>query len=221
MTNSDQENDRRPWLPIAVVVLVTAVAIWLVPDETPEPEPLPELPPAGAPPSAETPPVETDRPPAPSPPRDEATAPTAGTAGARSPEPVTAAPPEAEGAAARAWLADHPDAGADEIRVQADRFMEAGRVADAWLLYFKAARDGDGRAAMALAEQADPDHFRADASVHSAPDLILARKWYLRAQALGVAAAEERLGRLRERLAERAASGDEAAAVLLQEWRSR
>ena len=92
-------------------------------------------------------------------------------------------------------------------------------MADAWLLYFKAARDGHAQAAMVLAEQADPAFFDAASSMLDTPDLVQAHKWYELARRNGSREAGERLDKLMKRLEQAAADGDRQAQVLLAKWK--
>ncbi len=223
MTDLETESRRGVRIAIALVVAATLVAVWLVPEEPPAP--VAEIPEPGAAPGPES--MESapaPEPAAPVPPQAAGEAQVAEEP--RQPPGKTAADGDAgadlpEGAAARAWLAAHAGASPAAMVEQARVFRDSGRAADAWLLLFRAAREGDAEAALALAEQADPAFFRPETSAFSRPDLVQARKWYLRAAELGAEEAAGRLAALRERLAERAAAGDEAAALLLQEWKSR
>jgi len=195
----------RLWLAIGAVVLATLAAVWMVPDDKPgRPREIP------APPSPPSEPAEN-------PASEEGGAPAEAPA---QPEAEVETKKAPEGAAARAWLAEAGDPAAVEITAKAREFQRAGRLADAWLLYFKAAREGDPAAAMALAEQADPAFYDPARSALARPDLVQAHKWYARALALGAEEARSRLKGVLERLARRASQGDEAAALLLQEWRN-
>ena len=185
----------RLWLIISLVVAVTLVAVLLVPDKDEQAEDIPQVPKA----PASVPGVQqvTDT-------------------------LATDAPDELpEGEAARAYLAKMTPEGGNvaELFAQAEIFQAEGKLADAWLLYFKAAKEGSAEAAMALAEQADPAYFKTGASVLSQPDLVQAHKWYKLAERNGSKVAQRRLEALLKRLDKAAAAGDEQAAVLLETWK--
>ncbi len=126
-----------------------------------------------------------------------------------------------DGDAARNYLADAAGEGIapEAVFAQAQEFQSRGRFADAWLLYFSAARDGHAGAAMVLAEQADPRFFRAGATALSRPDVVQAHKWYQQAQRNGSKLASQRLQQLLADLETSAREGDEQAAVLLEQWK--
>ncbi len=220
--HSHSEGNSRLWLSIAIVVVLTAVAIFMVPDQEPEQVeaiPLPGQIATRVTPGTEKAPQEerqTRKPQAASP-EEQAQPPAA-------PEKVPpAAPSGPEGSAARAFLASAENAGIDpeELVAKAREFQQQGLAGDAWLLYFKAAREGDASAAMALAEQADPEFFDPASSALSEPDLVQAHKWYRVAEKAGSDEAAQRLGKLYERLQRAAENGDERAGLLLQKWKAR
>jgi len=216
------------WIAMLVVALLTGVAIWLVPDEPPaevEAIPRPQLEPPAAsgndvrPPTE--PPADQGSKPLPAPPAAEAPEPAEM---AEPAEPVVVEPPRVEGpegSAARALLQANPQWDNETLVAEGRRFQRQGKAADAWLLYFQAARRGSAEAALALAEQADPAYFDPATSALSEPDLVQAHKWYRRAQAAGSEEADRRLQRLLEQVARRAQEGDQVAALLLQEWKKR
>ncbi|WP_456445776.1 hypothetical protein [Thiolapillus sp.] len=189
----------RLWLILSAVMAVTLAAVFMVPD--------------GKKPAQDIPlPTAPDPQPAPS--GQEQTL--------SSPAPV--ATPEAgrelgEGEAARKFLNESPDLDAESVFQRAQAFRQEGRMADAWLLYFKAARDGNAPAAMALAEQADPAYFDPGQSLLDEPDLVQAHKWYLQARRNGSQEAEKRLDQLLEQLRKAAAGGDHQAQMLLAKWK--
>lgn len=202
--STTESHSSRIWLVIAAVILATLVAVVLVPDDQKTAEDIPQ-PMTSSEGLSRPPPV----------------------AGGKPAEQVTPEASEqkegdtAEGAMARRFLAQAKEQGIDagQIRAQADTYREQGLLGDAWLLYFRAAREGDGPAAMALAEQADPAFFDPATSALSKPDLVQARKWYLRAQRSGVEQARQRLEQLLERVKQAARNGDEQAAVLVAQWK--
>ena len=104
-----------------------------------------------------------------------------------------------------------------EALARAREFQADGRLADAQLLMFFAARGGHAPAAFALATSYDPNHHSGTASLMEEPDPFQAYRWYRAARDAGQAEAEERLSNLK-RWAEDAAEGgnDEAERLLLQ-----
>jgi TPR repeat protein len=105
-----------------------------------------------------------------------------------------------------------------EMVRQATAFQQAGRLTDAYLLLFYAARQGDGEAAFAFATLHDPNHFLSGNSLLEAPDSLQAYKWYSLAATHKVPQAEQRLQALRGALEKQAAGGDTAARRLLLNW---
>jgi TPR repeat protein len=102
--------------------------------------------------------------------------------------------------------------------VRAQEFQAAGRLADAQLLYFFAARGGHGPAAFDLATMYDPNHYSSETSLLEEPDAFQAYKWYTEAQRADYPAAEERLADLRASAEEAARTGDPEAERLLLQW---
>ncbi|WP_456415811.1 hypothetical protein [Thiolapillus sp.] len=190
----------RLWLIISLVAAATLVAVLMVPEAENRVEDIP--PPAAGGETGDA--ME-----------EQARAPLEDT------EPAADVGGENDGDAARKYLADmrgeavKPDA----LFARAQEFQSRGKLADAWLLYFKAAKEGHAGAAMVLAEQADPRFFQAQASALSRPDVVQARKWYLQAQRSGNAQAGRRLAQLLTDLEKSARAGDEQAAVLLEKWK--
>jgi len=216
MNDQPQKEGRgRLWLAIGLVVAATLAAVLMVPDEEPAeveaiPAPVVSPPPATAPAEPEAPP-----------PAESAMAPEARKTESPATETAVSSSTGPEGSAARAWLAAADNPSPAELAAKALQFQRMGQVADAWLLYFKAAREGDAGAAMALAEQADPVFFDPARSALEKPDLVQAHKWYSRAAELGAAGAVARLEQLLKQVEKRAVAGDERAALLLEEWRSK
>jgi hypothetical protein len=189
----------RLWLILSAVMAVTLVAVFMVPDGK---EPVQDIPLPG---------VADSRPPAAVEKQDAPVE-------KSEPVPVTEQEP-GEGQAARRFLAESPDLDAAAVFQRAQEFRREGRQADAWLLYFKAARDGHADAAMILAEQADPAFFDSAGSLLDEPDLVQAHKWYLQAQRNGSREASARLDKLMESLQKAAAGGDHQAELLLAKWK--
>lgn len=103
----------------------------------------------------------------------------------------------------------------DDLMQKASAWLSDGRLADAWLLYFFAAREGHVEAMMTLAEMSDPNQFAADSNLLDRPEPVQAYKWYNRALAAGFEPARERLTALRGWAEQAAASGDRDAQILM------
>ena len=192
----------RLWLILSAVMAVTLIAVFMVPDGREQAEDIP-LP--GAPAS-----------------RQETVEQEPNVQPPQLPEAVPATEQAlGEGQAARRFLAESPDLDAAAVFQRAEAFRKEGRQADAWLLYFKAARDGHAEAAMALAEQADPAFFDPASSMLDEPDLVQAHKWYMQAQRNGSREAAARLNKLMDSLQKAAAGGDHQAQLLLAKWKTK
>ena len=174
---------------VIAVVLVLAALYLLYPKPSPEPMPIPE------PTLKSPPPLETVEP---------------------------AQSEEERGDSARgviAALRANPDRiDYDQGYARAREFQAAGQLADAQLLYFFAARGGNGPAAFDLATFYDPIHFSQDASLMEEPDPFQAYKWYRTALAAGDDVAQDRLAKLKSWAEEAARTGDIEAERLLQQW---
>ncbi len=105
----------------------------------------------------------------------------------------------------------------DEIYREAERFRSDGAMADAYILYFFAARKGHGPSALRLGMMADPAFHDAYRDVFAEPDLFQSLKWYRLAQAAGIDEARAPLDRLIGLIRQRAADGDVEARRLLLE----
>lgn len=101
---------------------------------------------------------------------------------------------------------------------RAQEFKADGKLADAQLLYFFAARGGHGEAAYDLATFYDPNHFAEGQSLLDEPDPFQAYRWYGEAADAGVEAADERLDELRAWAEQAAGTGNAAAEQLLLQW---
>jgi TPR repeat protein len=183
---------------MVLVAVVTLIAVWLVPsDEQEAPPALPEM---ASPPPADQP--------------------------LALPQPAADAGEDTadqrEGNTARTIITElrgdntEPDVGA--VFAQAEQLHSEGQVDDAYLLYRFAARRGHAQAALALGAQADPAFYTAEASILPGPDLQQAYKWYGVAAAAGSEEAVARQQRLRERVEQSAADGDQAARRLMLQW---
>ncbi|HET6566309.1 MAG TPA: hypothetical protein VFG52_12930 [Xanthomonadales bacterium] len=101
---------------------------------------------------------------------------------------------------------------------QARKLRAEGKLADAQLLYFFAARGGHTPAAYELAEMYDPLHFDPNESLMEQPDPFQAFKWYEQAQLGGDAQASARLDELHEWAKQAAEEGNLDAEQLLLQW---
>lgn len=225
---------------MALVVVITAIAIWLVPtDENVAPPALPELPSApaiteplalpdepGVPGASPTLPDEDIAGSLPSPPETEAqdASSTSSTSESLSlpPPPGGIATVTGGGEGARAFLYESRSGGAqldpDVVYAEAERMQGAGDLENAYLLYRYAARHGQAQAAMALGTSADPAYHSAASSYLPEPSAGQAHKWYGMAAAAGDEEASQRLLALRGQVEQQAAAGDKQAQRLLLQW---
>lgn len=188
---------RGPWPLIAIVALMTLIAVWLIPGESPE-----------SPDTAETKP-------APSLLAPDVDAPTAQV------EQSEGVVDDRPGAKARALITKMRTAGEldlDGLFAAAQSAQRDGELPDAYLLYFSAAREGHADAALALGRQADPATYVAGESVFEGPDLTQAHKWYQVAARHGSTEAQQDLTALRARVERLAAEGDPEAQRIALLW---
>jgi TPR repeat protein len=101
---------------------------------------------------------------------------------------------------------------------QARGLRKEGKLADAQLLYFFAARGGYTPAAFELGELYDPLHFDVTSSLMEKPDPFQAFKWYKQAADAGDGQAGARLEELHEWAHQAAEDGDVDAEQLLLQW---
>ena len=227
MAKEYEEQDRRGGLTpgrtkalMALVAVITAIAIWLVPvGEKKSPPSLPPLP------SAPDTSVALPLPSAPDTSEAVPLPPADGTS------EVLPLPPPPGGVAtitnggdgARAFIyelrADGAQPDADVVFTEAERMQGAGNLEDAYLLYRFAARHGQEQAAMMLGTRADPAFHIAVISYLPEPDPGQAYKWYSVAAAAGNDEAAQRLQDLHKRVQQDAEAGDEQARRLLLQWR--
>ena len=195
-----------PWNLIAIVAVVTVVAILLVPGEEEPAEP--ELPPA---PAVEKSLLSEGA--------EQATD-IAEQEGTEQADTQTTGPLPPGGAARKLIeeLRSNPPLDLDKAFEAAQQHQSEGRLDDAYLLYFFAARESHGPAAMTLAQQLDPANFSNDGLFDKA-DEMQAHKWYKRASDAGVEQATESLNQLRQRVESAAASGDDQARRLMLQWK--
>ena len=218
---SEPQRGRGPWHLIILVVILTLLGVWLVPDEeAPEPIPIPR-PNATTAPQAPAAPVDL---PLEEPLRAGETAMPAedadltdATGLTQTEEPLDNSP----GAKARRMIAEMRSGGElsiEDIYAAAEDAQARGELSDAYLLYFFAAREGHAPAALTLAHQSDPAGFRPDASLFERPDLSQAHKWYLIAAEGGSAEARTALIALRKRIEKMADGGDPEAQRITLQW---
>ena len=105
------------------------------------------------------------------------------------------------------------------VYTKANRFLQEKKLADAYLLYFFAAREGHTPSAFVLGEMADPQYHSPGASLFDEPDPLQALKWYQMASRNGVREAEDHLQKLRQRIEAEARAGDPKAQQLMLGWR--
>ena len=202
---ADSEPQRRsgPWKLIIVVVVLTLISVWLIPADKPTDEPVTAEGPGA---SGQLPSLLGDQPvdqsaPIPAPEMAEEAA-----------EPAVV--DDRPGAKARALIAEMRSAGAidlDQMLAAAAQAQTDGELANAYLLYFFAAKQGSSLAALELGKQADPATRDPLNSVFGAPDLNQAYKWYKIAAGNGESEAQDRLADLQARVEQMAASGDPQA----------
>lgn len=101
---------------------------------------------------------------------------------------------------------------------RAEAYHAEGRMADAQLLYFFAARGGNAAAAFDLATFYDPNHHSQTSALMEAPDPFQAYRWYEAAGEAGHEGASERLADLRAWAEQAAEGGDAEAERLLLQW---
>ena len=105
-----------------------------------------------------------------------------------------------------------------EAYARAGEFLAEGRLADAQLLYFFAARGGYAPAAFDLATFNDPNHFGAEPGLVAEPDPFQAYRWYTAARDAGDERAAGRLDELRAWAESASSAGDGDAERLLLQW---
>lgn len=246
MTTDESENkpafeeksglDKNVTMPILVVAILTALAVWFVPSSEEEVDlkkPLPQLDSVIQPLDAEDstlPPLDTAtaiRP------LDEIEFDSAEDSSESeelsvSKDDETSKPSDTE-------VASAPDSTEDDVRKliaklrqegsgsgqkaynEAEKRRRVGDNEDAYLLYFFAARRGHGEAALALGTMADPAHFTSVSSALPAPDSAQAVKWYKKAIDAGNKDAKKKLADLTRRIKKQAENGSsEAQRLLLQ-----
>lgn len=214
------------WGLMALVAIITGIAVWLVPVDDKETTPsMPELSPIARVKESSPPSADAGLPAA----TEDASGDQASDAEGESRSLDLPLPPGGVatvtdgGEGARTFLYKQQSLGAEpdpeSVFAEAERLQARGELEDAYLLYRFAARHGQVQAAMKLGTAADPAYHSADNSYLPEPSPGQARKWYSLAAAAGDAEATRRLEALRARLERDAAAGDEQAARLLLQWR--
>lgn len=199
-TEPAEQRRRGVWPAIALVIVLTALAVWLVPDDGGEPE-MPAIAPL---PRPEPAPAEPPGPPA----------------VAEEAQPTTE-PPSAEGEYARTFIAGQRDDGTPDLTAayaEAERLRSEERLTDAWLIHFYAARQGHAPSALVLGTLSDPTYHAAGMGALDEPDPAQALKWYRVAADAGDTEAARRLSDLHARLQQAADDGDAAAQRLLLQF---
>jgi hypothetical protein len=182
---------------MAVVALITILAIWLVPNQQKEgPPALPQL-------STPAPPMEPEAAPPPK---------------ANTPAAAASLPGNQARAIIAGLRAGGGEADPAEVYARAQRLQDEGHAEDAYLLYRYAANHGDARAALLLGTQADPAYHSSDNTILPQPEPEQAIKWYRMAGAEGDTEAAARLKALRALLERASAAGDAQADRLLLQW---
>ncbi|MEZ5542385.1 MAG: hypothetical protein R3F42_10095 [Pseudomonadota bacterium] len=209
------------WGLMALVAIITIIAVWLVPvDDKEAPTSLPSLP--GVKETSQQSPGLSESPASAT--AMESSSDTGESVALDLPLPPGGVATVTEGGeGARTFLyklrasGGQPDPAV--VFAEAERLQGGGELEDAYLLYRYAARHGHAQAAMLLGTAADPAFHSAATSYLPEPDPGQARKWYSMAAAAGNTEADQRLEDLHGRLERAAAAGDEQAARLLLQWR--
>lgn len=106
-----------------------------------------------------------------------------------------------------------------EAREKAVAYQQDGSLADAYLLFFFAAREGHAPSMLEMARLNDPRYFKPDNALLDEADPVQALKWYRQARDSGDTQASNELTSLRSWAETGAAAGDEAAAQFLLNFR--
>jgi TPR repeat protein len=123
---------------------------------------------------------------------------------------------------AREFIAEVREEGGPQSYIdayeRAREHQESGRLADAQVLYFYAARGGHAGAEFELAEMNDPNYHASATSLLPEPDPYQAYKWYSAALEHGSSEAQDRLKALHEWASQAAAQGNTEAERVLLQW---
>ncbi len=208
-------------VPILVVIILTGLAVWLVPgDDTDDAKkPLPKL-------DSVIQPLDTSLPVI-RPLDDEGNtvsedaSDTAGQDADSQPDGAISRPDATDdGADVRSLITqlreDGDDSGQKAFE-EAEMRRKMGDNENAYLLYFFAAKRGHALAAMVLGTMADPIYYTSVTSALDAPDPAQAIKWYKIAIAAGDNGAKQKLADLARRIKQQAEDGSsEAQRLMLQ-----
>ena len=216
---ADSEPQRRsgPWKLIIVVAVLTMIGVWLVPGDDPQDDPTTAQPSTNGTDSTAVAPGSQPSLVAGGPGEQATTTEPA----AESLPAVQEAIDDRPGAKARVLIASmraEGDIDLERVFAAAQRSQIAGELADAYRLYFFAAREGSTPAALVLGKQADPATRDPLSSVFEDSDLTQAHKWYQIAAQNGSSEARDRLADLQARVEEMAASGDPQAQRISLLW---
>jgi len=102
-----------------------------------------------------------------------------------------------------------------QVLTSAQNYQQQGELADAYLLYFFAAREGVVDAMLVMGQMSDPTSFDPANSLLNFPDPIQAHKWYLQASYQGSTDAAVRLSNLKQWALSEAGLGNAEASQLL------
>ncbi len=207
-------------VPVIVVVLLTTLAVWLVPDDEEQDakKPLPQLgsvlrpvdskdqagPPQDKAPAGKGEAV-----------REPATRDMAGGAIGRPEMKDQAAQGEMDARSMIAQLRQEQGNTGQQAFDAAEKQRSTGNNADAYLLYFFAAKQGHGEAAFTLGTQSDPTYFTSVNSALDGPDSGQAIKWYQLAIDAGNKDARQNLMELAKRIKQQAEAGSGEAKLLM------
>ena len=210
-------------VPILVVAMLTALAVWFVPNDEEDidlKKPLPQLDSVIQPlgdEGSDLPPLDIGtaiRP------LDEIEAGSSEDSTESPDKKVISKSVEENGDDVRALIAQLRNEGADSSQKayeEAEKRRRVGDNEDAYLLYFFAARHGHGDASLVLGTMADPTYYTSITSALTAPDPAQAIKWYKKAINAGIGDAKKNLADLTRRIKKQAKAGSsEAQRLLLQ-----
>jgi len=199
MTQAEKSQDKKsfnPLIGVSIAVVALILVIFLMSDRGSSSTHSVELAPSGDPMSAES-------------------------AGKKAQDTgaIERAAQPAPGASARKFIKQLRDKGEpypfDELMARASGYAADGSLADAYLTFFFAAREGHPEAMMMMAEMSDPTLFRSENNLLDKPDAIQAYKWYRRALDSDFEPARPRLENLHQWALAEARYGNEDARQLL------
>ena len=222
LADTAPQRRKGPWKLIVIVILLTAIGVWLVPGESPDQAP--DTAQSEKADIAPTPDGDTAKSEALAPSLLETPRPASDDAATAVEQDATADEPvidDRPGAKARALIAEMRASGQIDPQAvfdAAEAAQTSRDLADAYLLYFFAAREGHTSAALALGRQADPQSHDPDNSVFETPDLNQAHKWYQLAAQNGNDEGRQQLAALRIRVERQAAAGDPEAQRISLLW---